>query len=162
MGLNENAVYDLVDYTSVERQMVRQVLTESGIAFQITSVNLTIKKSNEFQVDAVLRGIELLSEAKQDQVASSNKNLAPSCEICGSRPAARIVLRRHVGFLIVGTTYTVDNILCDDCGSKATKKFQIETAKKGWTGVHSALINPIVITTNARNRQTHRNKLKGR
>ena len=161
MGLNENAVYDLVDYTSVERQMVRQVLTESGIAFQLTSVNLIIKKSNEFQVDAVLRGIELLSEAKQDQVASSNENLAPSCEICGSRPAARIILRRHVGFLIVGTTYTVDDILCDDCGSKATKEFQMETAKKGWTGVHSALINPIVITTNARNRQTHRKKLKG-
>ena len=58
MGLNENAVYDLANYSSVERQMVRQVLTESGIAFQLTNVNLTVRKSNEFQVDAVLRGIE--------------------------------------------------------------------------------------------------------
>ena len=41
MGLNENAVYDLANYSSVERQMVRQVLTESGIAFQLTNVNLT-------------------------------------------------------------------------------------------------------------------------
>ena len=162
MGLNENAVYDLANYSSVERQMVRQVLTESGIAFQLTNVNLTVRKSNEFQVDAVLSGIELLSEVKKDEVTSSSENLEPSCEICGSRPAAQIILRRHVGFLIVGTTHTADHVLCDDCGSKATKEFQVETAKKGWTGVHSALINPIVITTNARNRQTHRNKLKGR
>lgn len=162
MGLDESVVYDLANYSPVERQMVRQVLTESGIAFQLSNLSLTVKKSSEFQVDAVLRGVELLSEVKHERIARLSENLTPSCELCGSRPAAQLVLRRHVGLVIVGTTYTVDNVLCDDCGSKATHEFQKQTAKKGWTGVRSALINPIVLVANARNRQTHHDKLKGR
>jgi Zn-dependent membrane protease YugP len=45
--------------------------------------------------------------------------------------------------------------------AEAYKQFQKSTAIKGWTGVRSALMNPIVLGTNAVNRNKHRRKLQG-
>jgi len=162
MILPDKASYDLSDYSAVERQMVRNVLNESRIAYDLTEMTLTVEKSKEFQVDAVLRGIELLTSSINDSLEEVDEIFEPSCDFCGNRPAAPLTVRRQVGLVIIGTTYTADNILCNDCGRTMTIEYQKQTAIKGWTGIRSALMNPVVIATNARNRRRHQQELKGR
>jgi len=85
---------------------------------------------------------------------------SPACEICGERPAASIDLRRQVGMVVVMRQYSATAVLCEGCAKKAYTEFQKSTALKGWTGVKSALMNPVVIGANAVNKKRHKDRIR--
>ena len=163
---NPNVKYDVSKLDPLERSALREVLTEKGIRFQLNLGLLIVYPDDEAVVDENLAKVEKVgSELRAQALAAPTSGRISSgigCQICGRTPAAPIVLRRQVGMVIVATTHTIDAVLCDQCAQAATRDFQKQTAIKGWTGVRSALTNPIVIATNARNRKKHRNQLGGR
>jgi hypothetical protein len=84
----------------------------------------------------------------------------PSCEVCGSQPAAQIVLRQLTGLVVVMSSMQYNPVLCAPCGEIASRESQRQTLAKGWWSVGSAVLNPIVLAANSRNRRKHRNNLR--
>ena len=82
------------------------------------------------------------------------------CEACGSRPAARIKLRRGVGLVLMAKTFTADVNLCATCADAAAKEFQKKTAVQGWTSPRSLLANPFYLASNAVNKARHKRDLR--
>lgn len=158
--------YDIGELDPLERSALREVLTARGIRFQLTDSVLLVYAEDEATVDGLLAALEQVGEELRQEAAAARSVPARAvggrvCELCGRGPAAPLVLRRQVGMIVVASTHTVDAVLCDSCAQAATRSFQKQTAIKGWTGVRSALTNPVVIATNARNRKKHRDQLRG-
>ena len=83
-----------------------------------------------------------------------------TCEVCGKSPAAPIKLKRHVGLVLIDRTYTAKVTLCVVCADLATKEFQKESLKKGWTSPRSAALNPGTMAGNAIRKWNHKRNLE--
>lgn len=83
-----------------------------------------------------------------------------TCELCGASPAAPIKLKRNVGLVLVHRTWTAKAVLCAECAERATREFQRETLKKGWTSPRSALFNPATMAGNAIRKKRHERQLR--
>ena len=64
-----------------------------------------------------------------------------ACEICGSQPSARFVIRRHVGMLVFQRFYRVDALLCRAHAMSLSKQFLKRTLVQGWWGITSFFFN---------------------
>jgi len=161
----ERIRYDISEFHAYETAVLKEKLSAASIDFDITDGVLSVPRSRESEVDiAISESEEALNSLEASQNASReihSGQRAPSCELCGRTPAAPIDLRRQVGMVVVLKTYRAEMTLCESCAAEAYKQFQKSTAIKGWTGVRSALMNPIVLGTNAVNRNKHRKKLQG-
>ena len=152
--------YDLSALAPAGRVRITSALDELGIMYNYLNEQLTVDESNEDVVDEVVGSserIESAISAIEESQANQYSGRSPfSCELCGAVPAALLTLRRQVGLVVVAQTYSVDALLCQACGESVYKDFQKQTALKGWTGVRSALMNPVVLGTNANNIKRHR------
>lgn len=152
--------YDLTEYGPALRVGVSKALNEKGILFNMSEGVLSVTDSDEVVVDEILAAYEALEEfhesVQQEAIDIKAGNLSASCELCGTRPAAPLALKRQVGMVVVMSTYRADLVLCGTCGDAAFKEFQKQTAIKGWTGMRSALMNPVVLGTNAAAIKKHR------
>lgn len=161
----ERVRYDISELHSYVTAVLREKLSAASIDFNITDGVLSVPRSRESEVDiAINESEEALRTLEASQNASREVHSgqrSPSCELCGQTPAAPIDLRRQVGMVVLLKTYRAEMTLCEACAAEAYKQFQKSTAIKGWTGVKSALMNPIVLGTNAVNRNKHRKKLQG-
>ena len=157
--------YDISEFHSYETAYLQELLSDAEIKFEVTDGILSVPQSHELEVDKAISESERALEAIESRQSTAREihsgRLAPSCEICGRSPAAPLDLRRQVGMVIVMKTYRSEMTLCNSCATEAYKQFQKSTAIKGWTGVKSALMNPIVLGTNTINRNKHRKKLQG-
>jgi len=71
------------------------------------------------------------------------------CQMCGRRPARRLVIRRHVGMLLMQKFFKVTPTLCRECGTRTVWEFTSKTLVQGWWGVFSLFIaNPFAILMN--------------
>jgi hypothetical protein len=157
--------YDISEFHPYELAALKRNLSSTSIDFEIAEGVLSVPRSCESQVDIAIHeseeALRVLEAAQSTSREIQTGRQAPSCEICGRTPAAPIDLRRQVGMVVVMKTYRAEMTLCESCAAEVYKHFQKSTAIKGWTGVRSALMNPIVLGTNAVNRNKHRRKLEG-
>ena len=155
--------YDLSSVEPSVRVGISRELNELGILFNLNNGTLSVADEDEEAVDEVVARHEvldeILEEIQQEAIDVRDGVLAPSCELCGNRPAAPLTLRRQVGMIVVMSTYRGEFMACGPCGELAYKEFQKQTAIKGWTGVKSALMNPVVIGTNAAAIKKHRDAI---
>jgi hypothetical protein len=155
--------YNLANLSPAARVRISCELNELGILFNLHEHVLSIADVDEEAVDNVIADQELVEELLEADQREARAILAgdmsPRCELCGNQPAAELSLRRQVGMVIVMSSYRAEVVLCGPCGENAYRDFQKQTAIKGWTGVRSALTNPVVIGTNAANIKKHRNQI---
>jgi hypothetical protein len=147
--------YDLSELDPAVRRKIVQRIESLGMRH--THINFVLSVPEEFEtvVDGIVAGEEASGDFQRGheaQLRSVHSGLRPaSCENCGSTPAAQLVLRRQVGMIVLAKTETFDSFLCRSCGESLRSWIQKQNAIKGWTGVRSALMNPVVIGTNERN-----------
>ena len=155
--------YDLSELGAASRERIEVSLTQAKILFLLDGNSLSVDKSDESAVDEIIGAteqIEDIYEATQSEARAVRQGIiGQSCEICGSRPAAALSLRRQVGMVVVMRQYEVDAVLCSPCAERAYVDFQKQTAIKGWTGVRSALMNPVMLSANAVNIRRHREQI---
>jgi hypothetical protein len=72
------------------------------------------------------------------------------CRNCGRGPAAKLVIRRHVGMLIMQRFVRLEAPLCRDCGMRITKSYTKRTAVEGWWGIISFFVNWVTLGLNLR------------
>ena len=165
--------YDLSALDAAERFAIIGNLDELNISYQFDDGVLAVGCADEASVDQIVAEAEewgaqqrefrqqadtvIAGEARPDQMRCEGFDV----DYCGNSPAAKIVLRRQTGQVIVQTSYQSELVLCDECGEKAFKYFQKQTAVKGWLGIRSAATNPILLATNAKHRKKHRQDLRG-
>lgn len=147
--------YDLNDLDpAVRRDIMRQVNLRGILNTYIDNV-LSVPEQFEAAVDAIVDSEEArgtFQREHEEQLQMVHTGASPAtCESCGNTPAANLVLRRQVGMIVLAKTETFDSFLCRSCGENLRKWIQKQNAMKGWTGVRSALMNPVVIGTNERN-----------
>ena len=70
------------------------------------------------------------------------------CAICGRQPAADVVVRRHVGMIVLQRFYKFDGPLCRNHGTALIKEWLARTFVQGWWGVTSFFINIFVVFSN--------------
>jgi hypothetical protein len=155
--------YNLSTVEPAVRVGVSRELTALGVLFNLHDGVLSVSDADEEAVDAVIAKHEQIEEVLESmqQTAKGVRagTMSPNCEICGRVPAAHLELRRQVGMVVVMTTYRSEIIACEDCATAAYREFQKQTAIKGWTGVRSALMNPVVLAANANAIKKHRDEI---
>ena len=72
------------------------------------------------------------------------------CRNCGRGPATKLVIRRHVGMLIMQRFVRLEAPLCRDCGMRITKSYSKRTAVEGWWGIISFFVNWVTLALNLR------------
>lgn len=72
-----------------------------------------------------------------------------TCRICGRGPAAELVIRRHVGMLVLQRFVKIKAHLCRDCGRRVVKQYTGRTLVQGWWGMISFFANWFCIAGNA-------------
>lgn len=72
------------------------------------------------------------------------------CDACGRTPARPILVRRHVGLLVLQRFITVRVVACRPCGRGLIRKFTGKTLWQGWWGAISFFFNWFVLATNVR------------
>jgi hypothetical protein len=156
--------YDVSELHPRELAFLRWRLYNLMIPVTIEDELLVVDRAYEQAVDEALEASaqDFKDLVATQEVAREVKSgvRAPSCEICGRSPAAPLDLRRQVGMVIVMRTYSAQMTLCESCADTAYRQFQKSTVIKGWTGVRSALMNPVIIGTNAVNTGRHRQKIE--
>jgi hypothetical protein len=70
------------------------------------------------------------------------------CRACGRGPAADLVIRRHVGMLVMLKFVKLRVPLCRDCGMRFATDYTKRTAVQGWWGVISFFVNWFCLATN--------------
>ena len=156
--------YDISNLHSLEIQFLISKLRDRDVQFTIDELVLIVPRHQEHAVDNALEEsaaeLQLLESSQTESRLIKQGTQSPYCQICGQTPAASIDLRRQVGMVVLMKTYTSEMTLCSSCADEAYRQFQKSTAIKGWTGIRSALMNPIVIGTNAVNKSKHRKNLE--
>jgi hypothetical protein len=156
--------YDLSELHALEIQFLETKLRDRDVHFTIDELVLSVPRDQEHIVDNALEESAVEFQALESHQTESRLikqgTQSPYCQICGQTPAAPIDLRRQVGMIVIMKIYTSEMTLCSSCADEAYRQFQKSTAIKGWTGIRSALMNPIVIGTNAVNKSKHRKNLK--
>ena len=171
---NEASVrYDLSELDAAERLMIIAELEEAEISHNYEDQILAVARDAEASVDEIIEEAEAWGDQQREFRQQADTVLAGGggpdqarcegfdIEYCGNSPAAVLVLRRQVGQVIVSTHYQAQLVLCDSCGEKAFKDFQKQTAVKGWLGIRSAAMNPVVMAANVKHRKRHRQALLG-
>jgi hypothetical protein len=74
---------------------------------------------------------------------------ADECELCGSGPAAPVVLRQETGKIIWRTRRRVEGTFCRDCGLALFRSTQNRTLITGWWGILSFFVNMGSVIGNA-------------
>lgn len=147
--------YDLSDLDPAVRADVLREVNHRGILHTYIDHVLSVADEFESAVDALVEVEEIRGDfqrSHEHELQMIHAGLrSNSCEQCGDSPAAQLVLRRQVGMIVVSSTETFDAFLCRGCGENLRKWIQKQNAIKGWTGVKSALMNPVVLGTNERN-----------
>ena len=155
--------YNLSTVEPAVRVGVSRELSALGVLFNLHDGVLSVSDTDEEAVDAVIAKHEQIEEVLESmqQTAKGIRagTMSPNCEICGRQPAALLELRRQVGMVVVMTTHRSEIIACGDCANAAYREFQKQTAIKGWTGVRSAMMNPVVLATNANAIKKHRDEI---
>ena len=78
-----------------------------------------------------------------------NQQSSNTCDICGRSPARRLVIRRHVGMLLMQKFFKIQPTLCRDCGTRTVMRYTGKTLVQGWWGVVSLFVsNPYTILMN--------------
>jgi hypothetical protein len=70
------------------------------------------------------------------------------CQLCGRGPARELVIRRHVGMLVLQRFVKAKPHLCRDCGKQMIKLFTLRTLWQGWWGAISFWANIFTIVMN--------------
>ena len=70
------------------------------------------------------------------------------CRACGRGPAADLVIRPHVGMLVMQKFVKLRVPLCRDCGMRFATDYTKLTAVQGWWGVISFFVNWFCLATN--------------
>lgn len=155
--------YDLGDLPPAARLGIAKQLDSLGILYNLHNNVLTVADHEENRVDDVISRQEQIEkffeQTEAEARAEASGDLTRPCELCGGRPAAMLSIRRQVGLVLVMRTYSADAMVCGKCGDEIYRTFQKQTAVKGWTGVRSALFNPVIIATNANNIRKHREEI---
>ena len=156
--------YDISNLHALEIQFLISKLRDREVQFTIDELVLKVSRHHEHAVDNALEEsaveLQLLESHQTESRLIKQGTQSPYCQICGQTPAAPIDLRRQVGMVVLMKIYTSEMTLCSSCADEAYRQFQKSTAIKGWTGIRSALMNPIVIGTNAVNKSKHRKNLE--
>ena len=155
--------YDLSELGPAAREGIEKALVRSKILYLLDEKSLSVDKNDEARVDEIIAASEKVdsyfASVQSDARAVQEGTLGRSCENCGTRPAAPLALRRQVGMVVIMRQYEIDAVLCGECGERAYVDFQKQTALKGWTGVRSALMNPVMLSANAVNIRRHREQI---
>ncbi|MDQ1748107.1 MAG: hypothetical protein QOD07_2370 [Frankiaceae bacterium] len=69
------------------------------------------------------------------------------CQVCGRGPARNLVIRRHVGMLVMQRFVKLRAALCREHGVALTKKYLGKTLLEGWWGYISFFVNWFVVVT---------------
>ena len=70
------------------------------------------------------------------------------CDSCQRAPATGVVVRRHVGMLLVQRFVKVRANLCRECGSRILRQYTLRTLWQGWWGLISFFANAFTILAN--------------
>jgi hypothetical protein len=71
------------------------------------------------------------------------------CQACGRGPARELVIRRHVGLLVMQRFIKLHAVLCRECGVRTTLRYTGRTLVEGWWGLFSFFVgNPFTIVMN--------------
>ncbi len=147
--------YDLSNLDPAVRQDIMRQVNLRGILNTYIDHVLSVPEQFEQAVDALVEVQEqrgAFAREFEEELQQVHAGIHPaSCDTCGNSPAAPLVLRRQVGMIVIAKTETFDAVLCRSCGENLRKWIQKQNAIKGWTGVRSALMNPVVLGTNERN-----------
>ena len=144
--------YDLNDLEpAVRRGIVNQVQSR-GVPHSFVGGVLSVPDEFEALTDSIVESNERSGRTVQE-VQNISRSIdqgthAYECDRCGAQPAGFLRLRRQVGMVVVMKTETVEGHFCLGCGRSMRAWIQKQNAMKGWTGVKSALMNPVVISTN--------------
>ena len=71
----------------------------------------------------------------------------PTCQLCGRQPATEIVLRRHVGMILMQKFVRFRGYLCRDHAVQGAKDFLGKTLVQGWWGLISFFVNFYAVYT---------------
>lgn len=74
---------------------------------------------------------------------------ATECESCGRTPARRIIVRRHVGLLVLQRFISTRVTACRPCGRALIRSYTAKTLWQGWWGAISFFFNFFVLGANA-------------
>lgn len=164
MGDDGFVRYDVSGLEPIERALVRDRLENDRITFRLTDDVLIVGAASEVAVDGHIAYVEayagaLKRESERAELVRQGRTDLATCDACGTSPAAPITLRRQTGMVVVRSTHQLSAVLCDACAAAATRSFQTQTAVKGWTGVVSAISNPVFLASNAANRRKHKKNL---
>jgi len=69
------------------------------------------------------------------------------CRVCGRGPARELVIRRHVGMIVMQRFVKARAVLCRDHGVQLTKQYLKKTLVEGWWGYISFFVNWFVVAT---------------
>jgi hypothetical protein len=69
------------------------------------------------------------------------------CQVCGRGPARNLVIRRHVGMLVMQRFVKLRAALCREHGVALTKRYLGKTLLQGWWGYISFFVNWFVVVT---------------
>ncbi len=70
------------------------------------------------------------------------------CQQCGRSPAREIIVRRHVGMLVMQRFFKVRAQLCRSCGWKLVRGWTGRTLVQGWWGYVSFFANIFTVLMN--------------
>jgi hypothetical protein len=88
-------------------------------------------------------GLAVLALLTNPAVAKLSK-----CQVCGRAPAAHLVIRRHVGMVVIQKWYKLKGYFCRDCGLKLLHDYTFRTVLEGWWGIISFFVNWLVLLAN--------------
>lgn len=156
--------YDISELDPLVITALIHDLKVDQIEFTLDENVLSVPKSKESLVDAHIARNEFevnaIESMQENARLEKSGQQSPSCEICGEQPAAPIDLRRQVGMVVLMRQYSATAVLCEHCAQKAYMEFQKSTVLKGWTGIKSALMNPVVMGANVVNKKRHKDKIR--
>ncbi|MFH9399058.1 hypothetical protein ACH4JS_04635 [Streptomyces sp. NPDC017638] len=72
----------------------------------------------------------------------------PGCEVCGALPAAPVTVRGHQGMVVVMRFTRRRGTLCRPCALAVFRQTQRDTLVRGWWGVLSLVVTPVVLLLN--------------
>ena len=70
-----------------------------------------------------------------------------TCQICGRQPATELLIRRHVGMIVLQRFVRFRGTLCRDHGAQLSKEFLRKTLVEGWWGLISFFVNFYAVYT---------------
>jgi hypothetical protein len=71
------------------------------------------------------------------------------CQFCERSPASELVIRRHVGMLVLQRFYKQRVRACRSCGWSMWKSWTLRTLVQGWWGYISFFANLFTLAMNA-------------